>query len=188
MYHIQSRLFFLLLLSITLLSARKNNESLSSFITDKCKDCPSKLLGLVLIKQYENRLPAEKFMGAEILKRYIAYNTDYSDDTAEKIAQCTSSIARYTATPEVGNKTTYSYEVDNPLISVPKTFARELLFDQLSNIYQTTVESLQLKHPPEIEENEKLYQGCVFIIKSFTRHTIDRGLDKIISEFGFMNN
>ncbi len=188
MYHFSNKLLLSLLLSSTLLIAHGNQDnkkesSLSEFVLDIGENLPGALLSLVVLRRYEETLPAEKFLGAEILKRYITHNTECSEDTAEKIAQSTVSPLRYRSEKK-NDDITYRYKLDNPLISVPKTFVRELLLSQSIRLSHEAADKLEIKHPPEIKENKKLYLGGKFLIKSVARHTIDYGLSHLLSKLG----
>ena len=189
MYYFNDKLLLSLLLSSALLIAHgdqdnKKEGSLNKFVLDTCENLPVTLLSLVVLKQYEKTLPAEKFLGAEILKRYIAYNTEYSEDTAETIAQCVVSPLSHIESKEKDNKT-YEYTLNyESLISVPKTLARELLLNKFTRFCYKIADKLKLeiKHPPEIEKNKKLYLSGKFLIKSMARHVVDCGLSKLLSK------
>ena len=188
MYYFNDKLLLSLLLSSTLLIAHGNQDNKkesslkNDLVLNTCEDLPGKLLSCVILKRYAKTLPAEKFIAAEILKRYIAHNTKYSKDTAEKIAQCAvSPLIRGIESKEEDN-TTYRYKLDNPLISVPKTLAREFLLSEFTRLCHEAADKLEIKHPPEIKENEKLYQGGKFLIKSIARHTVDSLIDYGLSK------
>ncbi len=181
MYYFNDKLLLSLLLSSALLIAHsdQDNKKENEFVLNICEDLPGKLLSCVILKRGAETLPAEKFLVAKILERYIVHNTKYSKDTAETIAQCAvSPLIRRIENKEEDN-TTYRYKLYNPLISVPKTLAREFLLSKFTRLCHEAADKLKIKHPPEIKENEKLYQGGKFLIKSIARHTVDYGLSKL---------
>lgn len=181
MYHFNNKLLLSLLLSSTI----AKESSLNQFVLDTCEDLPSTLLGFAVLKQYKKRLPAETFLGAKILKRYITHNTECSEDTAEKIAQCTVSLARRSINDKEGDDPIYGYTLEKkPWISVPKTLLREVILNEIIRRCYEAADKLKIKHPPEIKENEKLYQGGEFLIQSGTRHAIDEALSYLLSKLG----
>ena len=186
MYYFKDKLLLSLLLSSTLLIAhddQDNKKELNEFIQDTCKSLPGGLLSFVVLKRYEEELPAEKFIGAEFLKRYIVHNTECSEDTAEKIAQCTVSLVRRIKDKKEGDET-YRYRFDKPWVSIPKTLVRELLLSELTRICHEEADKLKMEHPPEIKNNKKLYESGEFLIKSVARHAVDYGLSQLLIKLG----
>jgi len=186
MYYFNDKLLLSLLLSSALLIAHsdQDNKKENDLVLNICENLP-KLLSCVILKRYVETLPAEKFVAAEILKRYIAHNTECSEDTAKKIAQCTVSLARFSIKNKKGDDPIYGYTLeDKPWISIPKTLAREFLLSESIRLGHEAADKLEIKHPPEIKENKKLYLGGKFLIKSVARHAIDYVLNKLLSKIG----
>ncbi len=192
MLHFNNKLLFLLLLlSGTSLAPDKDQDktpekySPDEHILDLAQDACGTLVGCGVLKTFENILPTEKIVVAEILKMYITHNTQYREFTRETIAQCiVSPFVKYEKKSKwKEDKNTYEYQLLDPrsipqtlLHSIPKTIVREGILNRLTKFLHIATEKLGIKHPPVITKNKKLHLATKLIVNSLARQVIDEKL------------
>jgi len=192
MLHFNKKLLFILLLvnATSLITCngqdKEPEESTSSEpILDLTHQAFGTMLGCGVLKTFEDKLPTEKIIVAEILKKYITHNTLCPEFIGETIAQCLVSpvIKNKTRDQEISDKDSYEYQLiyqgsirKTLLHSIPKTAIREIILNILTKFLHKTAKTFKIKHPPIIKKNKKLYLAGKLIMNSLARELIDKKL------------